>query len=151
MSVSKESSLIQTWIFEFLFAIMSHFFFLYSKLINNKNKTAKMNLKPKSVFLLAYIVEFIILNQCTYAASVTDPIITSWVQSCGMASSGSAKGILTNVLKISYDSTNVYIQATGIPSYRCYICCAICDRFGILKFCIIFSILFSFKYWLMGC
>ena len=50
--------------------------------------------------------------------SVTDPLITSWVQSCGLAASGSASGILTNVISIAYDTSYVYIKSTGVPSYR---------------------------------
>ena len=76
-----------------------------------------MHIRLKSIFLLA-LIELICLNRFGQSTTVTDPIITSWVQSCGLASSGSAKGILTNVLKIGYDSNNVYIQSTGVPSYR---------------------------------
>jgi len=50
--------------------------------------------------------------------SVTDPLITSWVKFSGLATSGSASGILTNVISIAYDTSYVYIKSTGVPSYR---------------------------------
>jgi len=68
-----------------------------------------------SFFLL---VSLFCAIQYSKSTNVTDPLITSWVQSCGLAASGSAKGLLTNILKIGYDTNYVYIQSTGIPSYR---------------------------------
>ena len=68
-----------------------------------------------SVFAL---ISLFCVIQHSHSQNVTDPLITSWIKSSGLAASGSGKGLLTNVLKIGYDSNYVYIQSTGIPSYR---------------------------------
>ena len=68
-------------------------------------------------FLLKYIIVMIIY-QNTNAQLCSDPLITSWIQSSGTATSGSAKGLAANVQTVAYDTNFVYIYASGIPSYR---------------------------------
>ena len=68
--------------------------------------------------LLFALISLFCVIQHSHSQNVTDPLITSWIKSCGLAASGSGKGLLTNVIKTGYDSNYVYIQSTGIPSYR---------------------------------
>jgi hypothetical protein len=48
-------------------------------------------------------------------AQVTDPAITSWVMNSGTQTGYS--GILSNVLTVSYTTTDVYVTANCIPGY----------------------------------
>lgn len=47
-------------------------------------------------------------------AQVTDPVITSWIQTPGQTG---YTGIASNVQKVDYTTTNVYVSCTCIPGY----------------------------------
>ena len=68
--------------------------------------------------LLFSLINIFCIIKFVRLQNVTDPLITLWVKSSGFATSGSASGILTNVLTIGYDTNYVYIHSTGVPSYR---------------------------------
>ena len=75
-----------------------------------------MKSKLKSIFIWSIICA-VCVKRCEQATVVTDPLITSWIQCTGYGA-GNGSAYLANVQTVAYDSSYIYIKASGIPSYR---------------------------------
>lgn len=66
----------------------------------------------KKVYLIFPLLAVVCF--CSYSQTVTDPIITSWIQTPGQTG---YMGLASNVQSVSYTGTDVYVSCTCIPGY----------------------------------